>query len=264
MTIEDEYIDLISPEADRQPRARCSAFTSDVAAEALPIDLTVDTPPPVSARGIADDENVRRGGDDAHNDIDRPPYLPRLHESHENARTNTLRSRAFAPVSAAPVTNSSSSPRKKKSRSRCRYSGKENSTSDVSANDSPPVENRKSPFMPPVLENRKAPLFLLPKPTPREVVDLAGKNSPVKLSVSREDYDTISVSRLDSVRVPIPAVTDPFGGPREIPHSEDGVFFGQFLPQVPIPAAHPRGDDIRRAAAFWRASPAYKERSASE
>jgi hypothetical protein len=118
--------------------------------------------------------------------------------------------------------------------------------------------------MHPVLENRKAPLFLLPKPTLREVVDLAGKNFPVVLSVSREDSDTLSVSRLDSVRVPIPAVTDPFGGPREIPHSEDGVFFGQFLPQVPIPAAHPRGDDIRRAAAFWRASPAYKERSASE
>jgi hypothetical protein len=49
--------------------------------------------------------------------------------------------------------------------------------------------------MPPVLENRKAPLFLLPKPTPREVVDLAGKNSSVALSVSREDSDTLSESR---------------------------------------------------------------------
>ena len=85
--------------------------------------------------------------------------------------------------------------------------------------------------MPPVLENRKAPLFLLPKPTPREVVDLAGKNFPVALSVSREDSDTLSVSRLDSVRVPIPAGTNPFMGPREIPSKKDGVFFGQFLPQ---------------------------------
>ena len=73
----DKYIDLISPEADRQPSARFSAFTSDAAAEALPIDLTADTPPPVSARGIADDENICRGGDDARNDFDRPPYLPR-------------------------------------------------------------------------------------------------------------------------------------------------------------------------------------------
>ena len=103
---------------------------------------------------------------------------------------------------------------------------------------------------------------MLPKLIPREVVDLAGKNSPVALSVSRMDSDTLSVSRLNSVRVPIPVVTNPFGGPRKIPNEKkDGVFFGQFLPQVPIPADHPRGDEIRRAAAFWRASPAYKERS---
>jgi hypothetical protein len=47
---------------------------------------------------------------------------------------------------------------------------------------------------------------LLPKPTPRgsdTVVDLAGKNSPVAQSVSRMDSDTLSESRLDSVRVPI-------------------------------------------------------------
>jgi hypothetical protein len=94
------------------------------------------------------------------------------------------------------------------------------------------------------------------------VVDLAGKNSSFALSVSRMDSDTLSESRLDSVRVPIPAVTNPFGGPREIPRKKkDGVFYGQFLPQVPIPADHPRGDDIRRAAATWRASPAYKDRS---
>jgi hypothetical protein len=68
---------------------------------------------------------------------------------------------------------------------------------------------------------------------------------------------------LDSVRVPIPAGTNPLGGPREIPRRKDGVFFGQFLPQVQIPADHPRGDDIRRAAAaaFWCALTAYKERS---
>ena len=228
----NKYIDLNTPEADRQPRARCKALPSHVAAEALPIDLTADTPPPVSARGIADDENVRRGGDDAHNDFDRPPYLPCLHKTRENTRSNTPHSRAFTPLSA-PVTNSSSSPRKKKSRSsQRRYSGKENSTSDISAINSPPVENRKSPFMPPVLENRKAPLYLLPKPTPREVVDLAGKNSPVALSVSRVDSDTLSVSRLDSVQVPIPAVTNSFGGPREIPRKKKMVsFLVDFFPR---------------------------------
>ena len=124
----DKYIDLNTPEADRQPRARCSASPSHVAAEALPIDLTADTPPPVSARGIADNENYPRGGDDVRNDFDRPPYLPRLHEMCENARSNTPHSRPFAPL-LVPVTNSSSLPRKKKFRSsRHRYSGKENSS----------------------------------------------------------------------------------------------------------------------------------------
>ncbi len=66
----------------------------------MPIDLTADTPPPVSARGIADDENYRRGGGDSRNDSDRPPDLPHLHETRENARSNTSHSRAFAPVSA--------------------------------------------------------------------------------------------------------------------------------------------------------------------
>ena len=81
----NKYIDLNTPEADRQPRSRCIALTSHAATETLPIDLTADTPPPVSARGIADDENDRRGGDDARNDFDRPPDLPRLHETCENA-----------------------------------------------------------------------------------------------------------------------------------------------------------------------------------
>jgi hypothetical protein len=114
MTIK-ECIDLVTPEADRQPRARCSVLPSDAAAETfLPINLTADTPPPVSARGIADDENDRRDGD-SRSDSDRPPDLPLLHETRENAQSNTLHLHAFAPVSA-PVTNSSSSLRKKKSR----------------------------------------------------------------------------------------------------------------------------------------------------
>jgi hypothetical protein len=86
--------------------------------------------------------------------------------------------------------------------------------------------------MPPVLENRKAPLFLLPKPTPREVVDLAGKNSPVAQSVSRLDSDTLSVSRLDSVRVPIPTGTDPFLGHKDIPRKKKMVsFLVNFFPR---------------------------------
>ena len=84
MTIE-ECIDLVTPKADRQPRARCSALPSHAAAEALPINLTTDTPTPVSARGIADNENDRRGGSDSRNDSDHPPDLPSLHEMRENA-----------------------------------------------------------------------------------------------------------------------------------------------------------------------------------
>jgi hypothetical protein len=170
------------------------------------------------------------------------------------ARSNT--SHALASVTA-PVTNSASSPRRKKLRSsRRRYSGKENLSSDVSAYGSPSVENRKSPF-------------LLPKLTPRGsetlspvVVDvLAGKNSPVTLSVSRFDSDTLSASHLDSVRFPILAGTNQFRGPREIPRFLNGVFIGQFLPQVQIPADHPRGEIIRWAAATLRKLPAYQTRS---
>ncbi len=50
----DKYIDLNTPEADRQPRARRSALPY-ATAEASPIDLTAETPPPDSARGIADE-----------------------------------------------------------------------------------------------------------------------------------------------------------------------------------------------------------------
>ena len=87
-----------------------------------------------------------------------------------------------------------------------------------------------------------------------------GKNSPVTLSVSRLDSDTLSVFRLNSVRFPILAGTNPFRGPREIPRILDGVLLGQFLPQVQIPPSHPRGDIIRWAAATLRALPAYQTR----
>ncbi len=39
------------------------------------LDLTTKTPSPVSARGIADDNNDCRGGDPRH-DADRPPDIP--------------------------------------------------------------------------------------------------------------------------------------------------------------------------------------------
>ena len=47
----------------------------DAAAVTLSFDLTTDTPLPVSARGIADDDNHRRGGDVRH-DSDHPPQPP--------------------------------------------------------------------------------------------------------------------------------------------------------------------------------------------
>ena len=240
--IPKECIDLVTPEADRQPRARRSALPSHAAAVTLSFDLTTETPLPVSARGIADDDNDRRGGNACH-DSDRPPDLPRLHKTRDNERSNT--SQALAPINA-PDTNSSSLPRRKKSRSlRRRYSGKENSSSNVSALSLTPVENRKSPSV-------------IPKRAPggREnlvpVVDvLAGKNSPV----------TLSESRLDSVRVPILVVMNKFRGPREIPHFLNGVFMGQFLPQVQIPADPPHGEIIRWAAATLHTLPAYLTRS---
>ena len=166
-----ECIDLVTPKANKKPRARHSALPSltTVAATSL-FDLTAGTRPPVSARGIADDDNNRCGGNARH-DSDRPSDLPHIPRTSKYTRSNT--SYTLAPVTA-PVTNSSSSPRKKKSWSlRRRYSGKENLSSDLSAFGSPPVENRKSPFF-------------IPKLTPRGsetlspvVDDLAGKNSPV-------------------------------------------------------------------------------------
>ena len=79
-----ECIDLVTPEADRQPCARHSALPSHAVAVTLSFDLTADTPLPVSAQGIAGDDNDRRGGDALH-DSDRPPDLPRLYEMRENA-----------------------------------------------------------------------------------------------------------------------------------------------------------------------------------
>ena len=145
----EECIDLVTPEADKQPCTRHSALPSlDAVVVTSLFDLTADTPSPVSARGIVDDGNDRRGSEVRH-DSDRLPNLPRLHETHENKRSNTLH--ALAPVTA-PVTNSSSSPRRKKSRLlRCQYSGKENSSSNVSAFGSTPVENRKFPLFIPKL-----------------------------------------------------------------------------------------------------------------
>ncbi len=133
-----------SPKADKKPRALRSALPSHAAAATLSFDLTADTPSPVSARGIADDDNDHRGGD-ARNDSARPPDLPHLHETSVYVRSNT--SHALASVSA-PVTNSSSSPQRKKSRSLpCRYSGKVNSSNDISFE----LENRKTPFLLPKL-----------------------------------------------------------------------------------------------------------------
>ena len=76
----EEIIDLLTPEADRQPRAQRSALPSQAATVTLSFNLTADTPFPVSARGIADNDNDRRGGD-AHHDSDRPPDLPLLRET---------------------------------------------------------------------------------------------------------------------------------------------------------------------------------------
>ena len=102
-----------------------------------------------------------------------------------------------------------------------RYSGKENSSNDVSLFSSSPIEKRKSPW-----ENL----------TPGVDV-LVGKNSPVT--------------------PPILAGTNQLCGSREIPHFLNGVFVGQFLPQVQIPSDHPHGEIIRWAAATLRALPAY-------
>ena len=106
----EECIDLVTPEADRKPRARRIPLPSLAAAAAtLSFDLTADTPSPVSARGIADNDNNRRGGDARNGSDRRPPDIPcHLPGMNEYARSNT--SHALASVTA-PVTNSSSSPR---------------------------------------------------------------------------------------------------------------------------------------------------------
>ena len=73
-----ECIDLNTPEANKNPRARRSALPSHAAVVTLSFDLTADTPSPVLARGIADDDNDRRCGDG-------PPDLPHLHETSPEA-----------------------------------------------------------------------------------------------------------------------------------------------------------------------------------
>ena len=102
---------------------------------------------------------------------------------------------------------------------RRRYSGKVNSSNDVSSLSSTPVENRKSPW-----ENL----------TP--VVDvLAGKNSSVTSSVSCLDSDTLSASCLDTVRFPILVGMDQFRGAREIPRILDGSSWANFYPRCKSP-----------------------------
>ena len=131
----EKIIDLLTPKADRQPCAQCSALPSHAVMGTLSFDLTADTPLPILAQGIANNDNDHLGGD-ARNDSDCPPDLPRLREMRKNTRSNTSRLRSLAPVSAS-VTNSSLSPKKKKSRSSQRqYIGKENLSSNVSAFDS--------------------------------------------------------------------------------------------------------------------------------
>ena len=76
----EECIDLVTPKADRQSHAQHSALPSHAVAVTLLFDLTADTLLPVSARGIADDDNDCRGGD-AHHDSDHPPDLPLLCET---------------------------------------------------------------------------------------------------------------------------------------------------------------------------------------
>ena len=87
---------------------------------------------------------------------------------------------------------------------------------------------------------------------------LAGKNAANTLSLSRLDSATLSGSH---VRFPIPARTNPFRGPRKIPRFLNGVFVGQFPPQVQIPLYHPQGEIISRAAACLRALTAHMTRS---
>jgi len=99
-------IDLVTPEADRQPinlltpEANSSALSSYAATVTLSFDLTADAPLPVSARGIADNDNDRRGGE-AHHDSDRPPDLPLLRETVTSSSSSS---------SVASTTNDENAP----------------------------------------------------------------------------------------------------------------------------------------------------------
>ena len=164
----EEGIDLITPKANEQPRSRRSALLSlDAAAATSLFDLTADTPSPVSARGIVNDDNDHSGGNVRH-DSDRPHDLPRIPGTRVHARSNTSHA-------LAPVTNlSSSPPRKKKSRSSPRrYNGKENSSSDISVYGSTPVENRKSSFLFRNLPSQGSNSYALLLNRPRLVPNLA-------------------------------------------------------------------------------------------
>ena len=68
----NEIIDLVTPKADKKLRPLRRTLPPPAA-----INLTANTPSPVSACCIADDDNDYYGGN-AHHDSDRPPSLPRL------------------------------------------------------------------------------------------------------------------------------------------------------------------------------------------
>jgi len=132
-----KIINLVTPKADKKPRAQSSALPSLAAAAATSLfDLTADTPSPISARGIADDDNDCRGGN-AHHDVDRQPDLPRLPGMRKYARSNTLSSLKL-------VTHSS--PWRKKARSlEPRLGGKENFDFSI-CNESPMVVDHAGPI----------------------------------------------------------------------------------------------------------------------
>jgi hypothetical protein len=69
----DEIINLVTPKANKKLRALCTMLPPPAA-----IDLTADTPSPVSACCIADNDNDHHGGNARH-DSDHPPGLPHLH-----------------------------------------------------------------------------------------------------------------------------------------------------------------------------------------
>ena len=110
-----DYIDLLTPKANKKPRARCNALPppAPVTVSSL-VDLTAELP--ISIRCINDNDNNRRGVDFLRHDYDRPPSLLR----HPRA------DRAFSTNRAYSLTHLS--PRRKISRPflNPRSSGQEN------------------------------------------------------------------------------------------------------------------------------------------